>query len=321
LNDEYDSDNNSEYKYNVNNKENKEIDLKIVDSLYDYFVDKGLSDEPQIRCMPQNWRIEKHHIYAALIRNKGDITKAGREIDEMINNDSFEIRTFYAKLKYGEYIHPKTHQIYKKPYLSDQEWQTNPKKGMHLLNKNKVYKISEVYSYTIQLDRILTKDYYYMTINLKDSDVKYGEFKLIDSKNLDEYLKKEYCHMKYELQKLSEKETKFSDSIYTKIQKIRDIINAVNKEHKDNCTYEAKILAINFTKIPIYLVQKIKSYGIESNCNHMFRISYLQEDIDYLYDCLNDGYEPYENLKWKIQVAKHVIEGDYEEWLDDYFYW
>jgi len=183
-------DSDSEYEYYSTNKEDNEIDIKHVNILYDYFVDKGLSEHPQIRCMPQNWRIEKHHIYAALRRNKGDITKAGKELDEMINNDSFEIRTFYAKLKYSDYVHPITHQIYKKPYLSDQEWQTNPKKGMYLLNKNKVLKISAVYSYTIQLDRILTKDYYDMTINLKDSDVKYGEFKLIDSKNLDEYLKK-----------------------------------------------------------------------------------------------------------------------------------
>ena len=308
-----------EYEYTKNEEIYIEIDLKIVDSLYSYFTDKGLSDKVQFRAAPQNWRIEKHHIHSALIRNKGDINAAGKELDEMINNDKFEIRTFYAKLKYGEYIHKKT-QPYKKPYLSDQEWQIKPKNGMYLVYKHKVFKISCIYAYNIELDRILTNDCCDMTINLKDFDVKYGEFKFIDSKNIHEYLEKEYYHLKDELQKLSKENTKWVESFSPRVQKIKDKITIITKEHERNCTSESKILAMNIPVLPINLIQKIKSYGIESNCSHMYTISYLEEDLDELYDDLDDGYKPYVLLKWEIEIATHILEGDYEEWLEcDYY--
>ena len=51
----------------------------------------------------------------------------------------------------------------------------------------------------------------------------------------------------------------------------------------------------------------------------MYTISYLEESLEDLYEYLRNGYEPYKKLKWKIQLAEHVLEGDYEEWLDDMF--
>ena len=139
LNSDIDSDSDDEYEFNYESfcrSKNVNIDLKHIDMLYDYFVNRGLGDIPLV----YNWRIEKHHIHAALRRNNGDINAAGKDLDEMIDNDKFEIRTFYDK--YENII---TNPANKKPYLSDQEWQVNPKEGIYLVKDSRVFKITSVY--------------------------------------------------------------------------------------------------------------------------------------------------------------------------------
>jgi hypothetical protein len=198
----------NEYISHFNLMENVKKDKftdKDVDMLYNYFVQEGLSNKKQIRCIPQNWRISKEHIYASLRRNNGDIHKAGQDLSELIQNTNFDIRTFYAKFPYSELLASQNNIVYFKPYLSGQEWQIKPEKGMYLINNNRVYKINHVsleYRY-FTLDMVITKDYNIKTVKFTDDDVRYGRYKQIKEENLQENLEKEYKFLGDELEKVS----------------------------------------------------------------------------------------------------------------------
>ena len=278
-----DNDSDDEYEFDYESfcrSKNLNIDLKHVDMLYDYFANKGLGDNS----IKYNWRIEKHHIHAALRRNKGDINSAGKDLDEMIDNYKFEIRTFYDK--YDNII---TNPVNKKPYLSDQEWQINPEEGIYLVKDSRVFKITSVYGSVLHLDIVLTKDI--ERIDFNDNDVKYGEFKSFNSENLSEYLEDEYAYLKKRLDELLDKKTRYLYPIYTDIKNTKNKIDKIREDHLNNCI---------------------------SDCNHEQSIKYLQEEVEELYDYIDDGYEPYEDLKYKITVAGHVLDGDYEDWINDY---
>ena len=72
--------------------------------------------------------------------------------------------------------------------------------------------------------------------------------------------------------------------------------------------------------MPIFIIKKIVSYDIESICDHYWQIQDLKNGIDYTDYIIDEGYMPYNNLKWKKEIAYHVLRGDYEEWLLEDFY-
>ena len=324
----YDSDSNSDSDcdddcddntYYNNDTSSEKFTSKEVDMLYSYFVDKGLVNE-QVRCLPQNWRISKEHIYASLRRNDGDINKAGEDLSNLIENENFEIRTFYARLKYSELLASLEHPYYIKPYVSGQQWQIKPEIGMYLLNKNKVYKISHVslkYG-SITLDTVLTRDYNFKVFKFNDEQIRYGKYKQIDENQVQHYLEKEYKILCDECEKVSKDQAKWLSDQFKKRQKYQKIIEDIEIYHRNNCTMEAKLKIVGRFDLPISIIKKIIDYNIESKCKHHWEISDIQRTINYIDYNIEGGYQPYINISWKIQVAYHILRGDYEEWLNDY---
>jgi hypothetical protein len=302
----------------------KNFTLKEVDTLYMYFVNEGLSNEPQFSSHQQNWRIEKHHLNSALIRNDGDINASGKEIDEMIKNDSFEIRTFYGKLKYKDYTHHYTHSIYKKPYLSGQEWQIKPEIGIYLVyNNDEVYQISGislVYGGNVVLDRVITKQYNVKSLNFSHTDVKYGKYKKINEDELQDHLNKDYKHNIIEkFEKIYDIRNQWLAEKKDKIIWYEDIIDTIEKYHKNNCTVESKLILVGKFNLPIDIISKIIGYGIESKCFHNHSINSAKKEIKDLIQIIDDDYAPYKNALWKKEVSYHVLQGNYEKWLQSFF--
>lgn len=329
LRDNEDNDNDDDYddvyKFfnNFNNNNKEKFTEKEVDMLYKYFVDEGLSREKQIRCFPRNWRINKEHIYASLRRNNGDVHKAGKELSDLIENENFDIRTFYAKLCNGTELEAsENNTVYvKKPYLSGQEWLIKPEKDMYLLNNDELLKIHSVSigSGYITLDKVITSDYNYKTIKFTNEDVIYGKYKQIKKENIQKYLEKEYNCMCNELEKLSKDEDVWMEKQWKKRSQYLDSIQDIKNNHDNNCTTNAKLNLVCRFDLPIEIITNIISYNIESICNHNWQIRDIEctiNDLDYKID---KGYYPYNDLKWKKEVAYHILHGDYEEWLDDLY--
>jgi hypothetical protein len=295
---------------------------KEVDMLYKYFVDEGLSNKKQIKYFPQNWRISKEHIYASLRRNNGDVHKAGKDLSELIKNENFDIRTFYAQLNNGEFVASENNSVYVKPYLSGQEWLINPEEGMYLLNNDTVFKIHYV-SFRkngyFTLDKVITSDYNYDRIEFSNKDVIYGKYKQIKKENIQKYLEKEYKSICNELEKVSKDQDVWMKKQWKKREEYSDSIQDIINNHNNNCTLHAKLNLVCRFDLPIEIITNIISYNIESICNHEWKIrdiEYTINDLDYKID---KGYYPYNNLKWKKEVAYHVLRGDYKEWLDDMY--
>ena len=322
--DEYEIEDNEyiHHYYPIENVKKEKFTDKEVDMLYNYFVQKGLSNKKQLRCLPQNWRISEEHIYASLRRNNGDIHKAGQDLSELIQNTNFDIRTFYAKFPYSELLASQNNVVYFKPYLSGQEWQIKPEKGVYLINNNRVYKINHVsleYG-CFKLDMVITKDYNIKTVNFTDDDVRYGKYKQIKEENLQEYLEKEYKFLGDELEKVSKDGEVWLSKQFKKREKYVKSITKLEKYHENNCTLNAKLKIVGRFDLPIFIIKKIVSYDIESLCDHYWQIQDLKNGIDYTDYIIDEGYMPYNNLKWKKEIAYHVLRGDYEEWLLEDFY-
>ena len=303
------SDNYSSY-FNFMKKDNKDkFGLNEVDILYKFFIDKGLNfDYGNL-----TWRINKEHIYASLRRNAGDINKSGKELEEMVEKKDFEIREFYMKDR---------EENSTKPYLSKQEWQIKPKSGMYLLYNNKVYVINYV-SFSdgyFTLDRVITREYNSVTYNFTDDDVKYGKFKQINEDETKVNLQKEYKYICEKLEVAYQIRNKHLFSLFEEYEKCKRQIYEINNYHINNCTTNAKLQEIGKFDLPIATIKKITEYGIYTECDHMRRISYLQDDMEKLDYYIEEDDEEYKELKWKKDVAYHILRGDYEEWLD-YDFW
>ena len=284
--------------YYVKNINIEKFSEKEVNILYNYFVDKG----------NKNWFIGKEHIYASLRRNNGDFNKSGKELDDMISNDNFEIRSFFDK-----------NEFCNKPYLSGQEWQINPVEDVNLLYNDKVYKIYRLFnngSFTLKL--VLTRDYDNIYANFADDDVKYGKYKQICDENLQEQLEKEYNLLCEDVEKAYNDRNICIKKECEIIENYSKKINIIKKEHETNCATDAKLKVFEKVNLPIEIIRKISEYGIESECMHYSDIYYLEEDIQNIYDYNDD--DIYKDLQWKKQVAYHVLCGDYEEWIDDFWY-
>ena len=306
-------------RHYIENVNNDKITDKDVDMLYTYFVDEGLSNKKQIRCLPQNWRISREHIYASLRRNNGDVHKAGKDLSELIQNTDFNIKTFYAKLPYSELVASENNIIYSKPYLSGQEWQIKPEKGIYLVYNDKVYKINYVsleYGF-FTLDKVITNDFNSKVVKFVNEDVRYGKYKQI-KENLQEYLEKEYKILCNELEKVYKDGDMWLKKQFEKREVFVDTIENIQRYHNDTCTFNAKIKLVGRFDLPISAINNIVSFNIESICNCNWKIQDFQDSIDHIDYIIDEGYLPYNNLLWKKEVAYHVLCGDYEEWINDY---
>lgn len=298
-----DDDESDEEEYKIRNNYSfcEKFSEKEVNILYNYFVDKG----------NKNWFISKEHIYASLRRNNGDYNKSGKELDDMISNDNFEIRSFFDK-----------NEFCNKPYLSGQEWQINPVENINLLYDDKVYKVYKIYRLfnngSFTLNRVLTRDYDNIYTNFADEDVKYGKYKQICDEHLQEQLEKEYNLL------CEDVENAYNDrEICIKkeceiIENYSKEINIMKKEHETNCTTDSKLKVFEKVDLPIEIIKKISEYGIESECNHYSDIYYVEEDIHNIYEYIDDECDIYKDLQWKKNVAYHVLCGDYEELINDF---
>jgi hypothetical protein len=309
--------------YYDNDDVNKEkFTCKEVDILYKYFVDEGLSNKKQVRCHPQNWRINKEHICASLRRHNGNINEAGKDLSDLLKNENFDIRTFYAKFNtYEEFESSKNHPYYIKPYLSGQEWQLKPESGLYLLNDNIIYKISYVsfeYGF-ITLDKVLTRKYNEKKVKFDNDDVRCGNYKQIKYEDITKYLEKEYQIICDEFKEISKKqEIWLSEKFKNRSDLVTEIEN-LKEYHKNNCTTNAKLNIIGKLNLPINVITKIVSYNIDSKCDHYWKIRDLEDRINYLDYIIDEDYLPYNELKWKREVAYHVLCNDYDEWLNDYY--
>ena len=260
-----------------------------VETLYKYFEYTG---KP----------IGKEHIYASLRRNYNDINKAGRDLEYILNNTDIGIR------------------LYSKKYLTGQDWQIKPTKGMYLVYENTVYKIDFV-SFKdnyIYLDQVLLKKYGDKHIHLSEDDVRFGKYKHLLKDDLQEQLEKEYKILCDKCDDMYKNYLIWYDKIFEQLNSHRDKIREIENEHNNLCTSSSKLKVFIHAPLPVEIIAKIKEYGLESKCSHFRNISYLKENMEELYDILDDDYEPYQHLKWDKEVAYHMLSGDYEEWLDDF---
>lgn len=305
--------------------------LKEVDMLYRYFEYEGFSNRKQIRCHPQNWRINKEHIYGALRRHQGNVHKAGEDLSELLQNENFEIRTFYAKLQYSEFVASENNTVYTKPYLSGQEWQVKPEEGMYLLYDNKVFQITRIYDYgynNIHLKRVLTRDN--TCISRCDKDVRFGKYKQISldgvtffDSRLQTYLKKEYDLLCNEFEEIKKQEIIWFNLRLKNREEHVSSIQKIQKYHENNCTTEAKLKIVGKFDLPIFVIKKILSYNIESVCFHDWEIKDFECDIENIDIMIDRGYKPYIEMKIQQEIAEHVLKGDYDFYdydLYDYIY-
>ena len=106
---------------------------------------------------------------------------------------------------------------------------------------------------------------------------------------------------------------------WKKREQYSTLIQSIKNNNNNNCTTNAKLNLVFRFDLPIEVIKNIISYNIESICNHDWEIrdiEYTMNDLDYTID---KGYHPYNDLKWKKEVAYHVLSGDYKEWLDEYY--
>lgn len=274
---------------NRKNIKEYELDHKDVERLYKYFEYIG-------KC------IGKEHIYASLRRNFGDINKAGKDLDNILINSNVDIT------------------LNSNNYLIGQEWQINPHKGMYLIYEDTAYLINCVRKLDncIVLDKVLLRKYDDKRIYMTDDDVKYGKYKLLLKEDLQDQLEKEYKKLCDDLKNMYEDDIKWCKKLWNEVSKCEQEILHIQNIHDSTCTSNAKLKTFIHANLPIELISKIKEYGLESKCSHLFDINEIRGDIEYIEEIIDNGYEPYEELKWNKEIAYHVLIGDYDEWLDDY---
>lgn len=278
---------------------------KEVDFLYKYFIVEGLK---QSKCIPQNWKINKEHIYASLRRNNGDVNKARKELYQLIKNENFDIRTFYKKFFHIQTI---KEEIYIKPYLSGQKWQINPKKGMYLLNNDKVYKISYVsLEYNIfTLHRIITRYYNIKTVRFTDEDVCFGKYIQINEENLQKYLEKEFKFIRDELEREAINREIWLSKQFKRRNEYIISINEIQYYHDNNCTLDAKLKLVGKFNLPINVIKKIVSFNIESICTCQWSIIDLRYTLNHIDYIIDEDYLPYNKLKYEEETAFSVLSG------------
>ena len=280
-----------------------------VNILYNYFKNEG--------CNPITyWKIPRAHIYAALRRNKGDITATGKELEEIIQHSDFEIRVFYTLDRYREEII--CEGTSGKPYLSGQDWQIEPRKGMYLLYANKIYQITDVSDYgCICLKHILSdRDIDSIYFNLKI--VKDGKFTgPISEQELDSFLTKEYESLQNEYEIIDKESDKWFHNKWDCINTYTKEIQIQLTEHNRYCIPESKRDVLGeCTGLHELTVEKIK----DSICLHNANISEYEQEIENIRYELHRGYEPFNNFKYALEKAGHILRGTYQEWLSDYDY-
>ena len=276
---------------------------KEVDTLYKYFVYEGLSDNQDI-C---NWKINIEHIYSALRRHKGNVQNAGKDLSELLQNEEFDIRTFYTK-------NGDTNTNYlKAPYLSGQEWQIKPTKGMNLLYNNKVFEIFEVYDEYFTLKKVLIHNF--TLVYFIDKDLRFGKYKKIKKKEVQKYLEIEYNVLYEQLNEVYIERAMWLNKKLSKREEYTSSIRKIEQTHNDNCTIDAKLKIIGKFNLPIMMIKKILSYNIESRCNHYWEIRDLSRRIEMIDNDIDNDYSPYKSLQWNIEVAGHILDGDYDDWL------
>ena len=270
---------------------------KYMIELYHYFKQKG----------KKNWCIKRHFIAIALrscydsLKNKYDYEKTKETIQKWIKDRHPNICFEYSGLSSN--------------YIKHQDWQYEIKEGMYLVDKQrKLYEIKKVYVSGFLLEHVVTK--MKMHINWDSENLIFGDFQCIE--NEDEFLKlknKEFNDTidKYSIhmnknEKLKEK---YTESINTYINSIE-----YNNFQHQNCLTKNKISCLNFEGIPIEIISKIVSFGLDKPCNHMSRIEKYETKLKEEQIKLTDIQDIINYDEYIINKLHAIKDNNHEIWLD-----
>lgn len=257
--------------------------------------------------LTSKWKIEECQIVSALIRNDGDLNKSGGEIQDMINNKTFDIRYFFAD----------TH-VYSedRPYLSSQEWIIDAKDGVLLLCNDEVYEIISICTFHKFMNVVKIIDQSRLHVLLTDDDVKFGKYKLFDG-DKSMQLQKEYDIMKRDYDKIKERYNKDISLYFDKIHDLRESINEINSNHSSICCAKSKMYTFMYWNLPCLVNKEIYSYGLDSDCNHFRFISDIEEEIGIIYARIDDIIEKRNDLGYELGKSGSIANGWYDEWLEN----
>lgn len=292
---EYDYEYNEYYDYPEASRNPSEEE---VETLYKYFVDKGVDEEI-------SWRIKKEIIYGSLRRNNCSINESGADLDKLLSSNIIDIREYYI----GDTVFSS---------MEGQEWLINPTEGMFLLYKDEeVLEISEFCGNHLTLDKVLTHEYRYKCIHISHNDIFYGMYKLINEEKKQYYLEKEYKKLCNDYDIICKDRESWCASIWQRLSYYENQRTEISEYHENNCSVNAKLQLVGKFDLPVICIKKITEYGIQSNCNHYWEMQDISDSIDDINEIIDRDYKPYNNIKYKKEIAFHVLNGTYDEWLNE----
>jgi hypothetical protein len=267
---------------------------KYMIKLYHYFKQKG----------KKSWYVKLHFIAIALryyydsLKNKYSYEKSKKIIEEWIESKD-----------------PNICFEYKGNYIKNQEWQLEIKEGMILMDKQqKIYKIKKVYDSGFLLEHVVTK--LCMTINWVNENLIFGDFQ--HNKNNDEILKlknKEFNDIveKYNNDIIRNKKLKekFLDNINTYKNSVE-----YNTFHHQKCLTKNKISCLNFERIPLEIISKIVSFGLDKHCNHKSLIKKYDINLKKEEQKLLEIQDIINYDEYLINKLKAIKDNKYEIWLN-----
>ena len=270
---------------------------KYMIELYHYFKQKG----------KKNWCVKRHFIAIALrscyesLKNKYNYEKTKETIQKWIDDRHPNICFEYSGLSSN--------------YIKHQDWQYEIKQGMYLVDKQrKLYKIKKIYVSGFLLEHVVTN--MKMHINWDSENLIFGDFQCIE--NEDEFLKlknKEFNDTidKYtiHMNKNENLKEKYTESINTYINSIE-----YNKFQHQSCLTKNKISCLNFKGIPIEIISKIVSFGLDKPCNHMSKVEKYEKKLKEERIKVSDIQDIINFDEYIIKKLHAIKDSNHEIWLD-----
>ena len=288
------------------------VDVNIIDTytnyssekiskLYKYFLNEG-----------KIWRIDLEHIQAALRRNNGDIILARYDIQNLINNISIDIQTYFYIDKYGN------ETIISKG-LPGQEWQENLIEGTFIEYNDELYKLVYIHRDKVSLEKILGyHDYDDKYINIiTDNEVRIGKYKKISYHQIRPILEKEFEKITKEYN-----DRKYKKDIY--MQKLTEYMNkCISNIHKikmkcyNECSHEKKKEVLKDVLDTVYddnletemFLNMIADFGLKTECNHLHYIEENEEELECIDSIIEDiiNHKKFNETEYIYQRANTIL--------------